>query len=74
MWNNQSTEIVGAVSRWLLASVLFLLFMFGWLGDSLLSALIRRPTLSFREVYTSWKTAYFPREDKAINQRNPAAG
>ena len=67
MRNNHSTEIVGAISRWFLASVLFLLFMLGWLGDSLLCVLIRRPTLSFQEVYASWKTAYYPREDKVIN-------
>jgi len=67
MRNNHSLEIVGAISRWLLASVLFLLFMLGWLGDSLLCVLIRRPTLSFHEVYGSWKTAFSPRADKAIN-------
>lgn len=64
---NISTEIVGVVSRWLLASVLFLLFMLGWLGDSLLCVLTRRPTLSFQEVRASWKTACYPRDDRAIN-------
>jgi hypothetical protein len=29
--------------------------MLGWLGDSLLSALMGRPRLSFQEVYKSWK-------------------
>ncbi len=67
MRNNPSMEIVGAISRWLLASVLFLLFMLGWLGDSLLCVLIRRPALSFQEVHASWKTAYYRGEDKAIN-------
>jgi len=46
---------MGAITRSLLASVLFLLFMLGWLGDSLLSVLTGRPKLSFREVYRSWK-------------------
>jgi len=47
-------EMMGIIRR-LLASVLFLLIMFGWLGDSLLSVLIGRPKLSFQEVYRSWK-------------------
>lgn len=46
---------MGAISHWLLASVLFLIIIIGWLGDSLLSALIGRPKLSFQEVYRSWK-------------------
>ena len=67
MRNNHSLVMVGAISRWLLASVLFLLFMLGWLGDSLLCVVIRRPALSFQEVYASWKTAFSPRDDKVIN-------
>ena len=47
--------VMSALSRWLLASILFLLYALGWLGDSLLSVLIRRPRLSFLEVYRSWK-------------------
>jgi hypothetical protein len=48
-------EMMGAITHGLLALVLFLLIMLGWLGDSLLSALIGRPKLSFQEVYSSWK-------------------
>lgn len=48
-------EMMGTITRNLLASVLFLLIMLGWLGDSLLSGLIGRPRLSFQEVYGSWK-------------------
>ena len=48
-------EMMEAITRSLLASVLLLLIMLGWLGDSLLSALIGRPKLSFQEVYRSWK-------------------
>jgi hypothetical protein len=48
-------EMMGTITRNLLASVLFLLIMLGWLGDSLLSVLIGRPRLSFQEVYGSWK-------------------
>jgi hypothetical protein len=55
MANKNSWEMMGAISRWLLASVLFLLIMLGWLGDSLLSVVMRRPMLSFQEVYASWK-------------------
>jgi hypothetical protein len=55
MGNNNTWETMGAISRWLPASVLFLLIMLGWLGDSLLSVLIGRPKLSFQEVYRSWK-------------------
>lgn len=47
--------MMGTITRKLLASVLFLLIMLGWLGDSLLSVAIGRPKLSFREVYKSWK-------------------
>jgi len=47
--------VMRALSRWLLASILFLLYALGWLGDSILSMLIRRPRLSFLEVYRSWK-------------------
>jgi hypothetical protein len=39
--------------------ILFLLIMLGWLGDSLLSLVIRRPLLSFNEVYRSWKEQVF---------------
>lgn len=46
---------MGAITRSLLGSVLFLLIMLGWLGDSLLSVLMGRPKLSFQEVYRSWK-------------------
>ena len=56
MRNKQSSEMVGAMSRWFLASLLFLIFMLGWLGDSLLSVLMRRPTLSFQEVHASWRS------------------
>jgi hypothetical protein len=56
MWEQQpGGEMMGTITRKLLASVLFLLIMLGWLGDSLLSVLIGRPKLSFREVYKSWK-------------------
>lgn len=55
MGNNSNWEMIGTISRWLLASILFLLIMLGWLGDSLLSVLIRRPKLSFQEVYRTWK-------------------
>lgn len=48
-------EMMGTITRNLLASVLFLLIMLGWLGDSLLSVLLGRPRLSFQEVYGSWK-------------------
>ena len=50
-----SLAVTGAASQRFLASTLFLLYMLGWLGDSLLSVLIRRPTLSFHEVHRSWK-------------------
>jgi len=46
---------MGMITRSLLASVLLLLIMLGWLGDSLLSMLIGRPKLSFQEVYKSWR-------------------
>lgn len=46
---------MGTITRKLQASVLFLLIMLGWIGDSLLSVLIGRPKLSFQEVYRSWK-------------------
>ena len=46
---------MATITRSFLASVLFLLIMLGWLGDSLLSGLIGRPRLSFQEVYGSWK-------------------
>lgn len=48
-------EMMGAITHGLLALVLFLLIMLGWLGDSFLSALIGRPKLSFQAVYRSWK-------------------
>ena len=51
----QREEMMGMITRSLLASVLLLLIMLGWLGDSLLSALIGRPKLSFQEVYKSWR-------------------
>jgi len=51
----QLEEMMGAIARNFLASVLFLLIMLGWLGDSLLSVLIGRPKLSFQEIYSSWK-------------------
>lgn len=54
MGKQQQGEMM-TTSRWLLASGLFLIIMIGWIGDSLLSALIRRPRLSFHEVYRSWK-------------------
>jgi hypothetical protein len=47
--------MMSKISLWFQAAVLFLLIMLGWLGDTLLSALIGRPKLSFREVYESWK-------------------
>ena len=47
--------MMGAITRRLLASILFMLIMLGWLGDSLLSVLIGRPKLTFQEVYRSWK-------------------
>jgi hypothetical protein len=39
--------------------ILFVLIMLGWLGDSLLSLVIRRPLLSFDEVYRSWREQVF---------------
>jgi hypothetical protein len=51
----QLEEMMGAITHSLLGSILFLLIMLGWLGDSLLSVLIGRPKLSFQEVYRSWK-------------------
>ena len=56
MWNDRTRQLTGTIARWLLASVLFLLIMLGWLGDSLLSMAMRRPMLSFHEVYASWKS------------------
>lgn len=67
MGNNSSWEMMGAISRWFLASVLFLLIMLGWLGDSLLSVLIRRPMLSFQEVYGSWKNHLRSRDYRQMN-------
>ena len=55
------------LSRWLLASVLFVLIMLGWLGDSLLSVVTRRPMLSFHEVYASWKSYLRSRDYRQIN-------
>jgi hypothetical protein len=55
MSHDNTWKIIQTISVWLLASVLFLLIMLGWLGDSLLSLAIRRPRLSFHEVYDSWK-------------------
>lgn len=46
---------MGALSYWIQASILFLLIMLGWIGDTLLSLAIGRPRLSFREVYGSWR-------------------
>jgi len=46
---------MAAIARNLLAGMLFVIIMLGWLGDSLLSALMGRPRLSFQEVYKSWK-------------------
>lgn len=68
MWHKNNWEMIGAVSRWLLASVLFLLVMLGWLGDSLLSVLMRRPLLSFQEVYHSWKRHFL--RQMAISKMN----
>lgn len=48
-----------ALSRWLQASFLLLIILLGWLGDSLISLLIRRPPLTFQEVYRSWKHHQF---------------
>jgi hypothetical protein len=67
MANNSNWEMMGAISRWLLASVLFLLIMLGWLGDSLLSVVIQRPMLSFREVYASWKNYLRSRDYRQMN-------
>lgn len=58
---------MGTITRNLLASVLFLLIMLGWLGDSFLSALVGRPRLSFQEVYGSWK-------NQLLRQRLAAQG
>lgn len=46
---------MGALAYWIQASILFLLIMLGWVGDTLLSVAIGRPRLSFREVYGSWR-------------------
>jgi hypothetical protein len=63
MGNDSNREVLATISRWLLASVMFFVIAFGWLGDCLVSAVIRRPPLSFQEVYASWKdhlrTRYF---------------
>lgn len=48
-----------ACKRACMASILFVLIMLGWLGDSLLSLVIRRPLLSFDEVYRSWREQIF---------------
>lgn len=55
------------LSRWLLASVLLVVIMLGWLGDSLLSVVMRRPMLSFREVYGSWKKHLRSRDYQHMN-------
>lgn len=55
------------ISRWLLTSVLFVVIMLGWLGDSLLSVVMRRPMLSFREVYASWKNYLRSRDYRQMN-------
>jgi hypothetical protein len=68
MKNCSSWEMMGAITRWLLASVLFLLIMLGWLGDSLLSVVMRRPMLSVQEVYASWKDHL--RRSRAYHQMN----
>jgi len=52
---HQQDKMMRTIFRNLLASILFLLIVLGWFGDSLLSVLIGRPRLSFREVYGSWK-------------------
>lgn len=67
MGNNNNREMIGAISRWLLASVLFLLIMLGWLGDSLLSVVIQRRMLSFQEVYASWKNYLRSRDYRQTN-------
>lgn len=46
---------MGAIARKLLAWLLLLVILLGWLGDSLLSLVMGRPLLTFREVYGSWK-------------------
>lgn len=46
---------MGTLSYWIQASILFLLIMLGWVGDTFLSVAIGRPRLSFREVYGSWR-------------------
>ena len=50
-----TATVMRKLSRWLLATALFVLIMLGWLGDSLVSVVMRRPLLSFQEVYASWK-------------------
>ncbi len=67
MGNNNNREMIGAISRWLLASALFLLIMLGWLGDSLLSVVIQRRMLSFQEVYASWKNYLRSRDYRQMN-------
>jgi O-antigen/teichoic acid export membrane protein len=52
---HQQEKMMRSIFRNLLVSILFLLIVLGWFGDSLLSVLIGRPKLSFREVYESWK-------------------
>jgi hypothetical protein len=55
MGNDRIRQLTGTIARWLLASILFVLIMLGWLGDCLLSLAMRRPMLTFHEVYASWK-------------------
>lgn len=62
---------MGTIIRSLLASVLFLLIMLGWFGDSILSALLGRPRLSFQEVYGSWKNQLL-RDRLAAQEKHPS--
>jgi len=55
---HQQEKMMRTIFRNLLASILFLLIVLGWFGDSLLSVLIGRPRLSFREVTGHGKTTF----------------
>lgn len=67
MQDDDRWAMMRKISRWLLASVLFVLIMLGWLGDSVLSVDMRRPMLSFREVYASWKNYLRSRDYQHMN-------
>jgi cell division protein FtsB len=69
----EKEKMMRSIFRNLLASILFLLIVLGWFGDSLLSVLIGRPRLSFQEVYGSWKN-HLLRQRLAENGRSYRLG